>query len=1840
MGFNDYSNAQSRRENPQKDQKREKLLKLAEEFHKKYELQRAEVERVAKEKVWVIREETEEGVSEIQYIDKNGMPQYYITQNLNAARTINTDDLWVGGSLGLNRTGSGFTIGEWDGGGVRTTHQEFDGRVTQKDSPGSTSSHSTHVAGTLIAQGQVNTAHGMAYEANLDTYDWDDDNSEMATAAANGLTISNHSYGSKRGWYYNGWDWYWYGDISISTTEDYKFGFYDNSSQEWDQIAADAPGYLIVKSAGNDRIDDHVGGHYYWNGSDWTWSIATRDPDGGTDGYDCIDQQGVAKNVLTIGAVDDIIGGWTQPSDVIMSSFSSWGPTDDGRIKPDLVANGVDVFSTDDDADDDYRVLNGTSMSTPSVTGTLALLQDYYESLRGGFMSSATLKGLAINTANEAGPNDGPDYMFGWGLMNASGAADIITDDDANGGLIIEGILVDGETIDYTYYCDGVSDINVTMCWTDPPGTPTIPYLNPPNFMLVNNLDLTILDESSNKYYAWMLSPSNPAEAATHSHENWRDNVEVVNIQSPSAGYYTLRIDCDEVISGGQQAYALIVAGLSTPPAGTYCAARSNNEAEYISNVSMGDIDNTTDLSPGGYMNFTGLKTNILKGTSETITVTLGNYYTGDDVYVWVDWNQDGDFSDAGEDYSLGSPPYSTTITVPTTAITGYTTMRVRMVYSYSQSPCGNSNYGETEDYSIYVMGFPGLWTGEVDQYWYHSLNWDDRNVPTSLTDVTIPSGTPHQPTIGSGILTINAYCNDLTIQSGAVLTQTGTSTHKSFFHVSGNFNSDAGTFTQNSDYTFLYFEGSSSSSWDDDTEDDTYTMVRVEKTGNNYVNMWQDMTVKSFEIREGIFKIDAQWTLTVTGTTSFAFQVENGGVLTLTDETIDVTSGGVEFVDGSQADVSGGTIRCGGEFIVEANATYDIQFSGGTVEMYGSSTSQYIEDHDGNTKLYNLVINKSTGTCTINYGDLYLEKNLTINSGTLDTYNYDIYIGGDWTNNVGTSGFVEGTSRVIFNGGDYNQSCSNETFNELEINKPLGGDLRINGTSVTCAAYDWTAGAIVVLTGNFTANDLLDNAVQGTFLVNAGGTINLTNSGTSTYVDLKGDLHIFGGTMNVTGSVSWWPYQEDASIEMNGGVLDFTSCGITISNSYNLTSNITGGTIRIAGGFEGNRGDFTPAGGIVEFYGETNANFNQSNGCTLYSVNIDKASKEASNSNKAIVTSAGRIDKTIGEGKDNTISLISDILLTNDLDITSGSMTIGTHTLTIDGDCNIDGLMDVGATGNVLNHGLFELGTAGTLTITGGSFVNDRPYGTKAWQDMDGTFNLSAGLFEIMYNSIRLESSFVDNVTGGNIRTGHSFYAIYAGTFEPTGGTFEFTGTGGTPYIDCDAGNYFNDLNINSTVNYNLYANTEVRGNVIINNGSLSFNSIYADDYDMSCLGNVDINSGGTMSIGENSTLKLDDGSNLVVAAGGEIRVVGTAGNEAAVTRISTGAYNFSIYGSIAAQYATFEYMDASGVFLQYSATVDAGYPFNHCIFRNGAPSPSALLATNSTSNFTADDCYFENTEGNTQYNVWKNSSSGNITFNDYSGDFAGPEFEYDPNNQVFWGPVDVEMSLNVMLEGPYNGSDMNTDLNTLGLIPLSQPFNSIPSADWFYSGSESVASIPPNVVDWVLVKIKDANSAASSTSAPVVAVQAAFLLNDGSIVDLDGSDNLQFTGISYSSGLFPVVWHRNHLGVISANRMTRTGGVYTYDFTAAGSAYGDTNPGEKSLGGGVYGMYGGDASGSGLINSTDVLWWQNDAGLQNYLEGDINLDSQADNKDKNDFCVPNFGNKSQIPGSKSNDN
>ena len=228
------------------------------------------------------------------------------------------------------------------------------------------------------------------------------------------------------------------------------------------------------------------------------------------------------------------------------------------------------------------------------------------------------------------------------------------------------------------------------------------------------------------------------------------------------------------------------------------------------------------------------------------------------------------------------------------------------------------------------------------------------------------------------------------------------------------------------------------------------------------------------------------------------------------------------------------------------------------------------------------------------------------------------------------------------------------------------------------------------------------------------------------------------------------------------------------------------------------------------------------------------------------------------------------------------------------------------------------------------------------------------------------------------------------------------------------------------------------------------------------------------------------------------------------------------------------------------------------------------------------------------------ENAGYGEVLFNPW----------YDPANPPY------EVAIVVFLEGPFNGLDMNTDIHDV--LPLSQPYSGTP---WNYAGTESVTEIPANVVDWVLIELRDAPDAASATSGTMIAQLTAFLLNDGSVVGLDGLSNLRFNN-SITQQLFIVVWHRNHISVLSANPVTITGSVYNYDFsTSAGQAYG--TDAQKYLGSGIYGKKGGDANADGFVDLSDKTIWASQAGTRGYKSGDFTMDGQVNNPDKNDVWL-----------------
>ena len=232
------------------------------------------------------------------------------------------------------------------------------------------------------------------------------------------------------------------------------------------------------------------------------------------------------------------------------------------------------------------------------------------------------------------------------------------------------------------------------------------------------------------------------------------------------------------------------------------------------------------------------------------------------------------------------------------------------------------------------------------------------------------------------------------------------------------------------------------------------------------------------------------------------------------------------------------------------------------------------------------------------------------------------------------------------------------------------------------------------------------------------------------------------------------------------------------------------------------------------------------------------------------------------------------------------------------------------------------------------------------------------------------------------------------------------------------------------------------------------------------------------------------------------------------------------------------------------------------------------------------------------------------------------------------FWYVVGASVSggilahLNVFLSGPYSGGTMGTALRASGFIPLAQPYNDTP---WNYAGPESVGAIPADVVDWVLISLRTGTDAASE-----VARRAAFVKADGTVVDLDGTSDVQFEGLADGT-YYVVLDHRNHLSAmtdagVSAGVSVPCTGLYCFDFTST-TAFGTA--GQKDLGGGTFGLWSGDGNRDGSVSAFDFLnvWLPDNGSPAGYKYSDFNLDSNVTAFDFLQAWLPSNGQGSQVP-------
>lgn len=512
-----------------------KLQQLYDKSSSKRQNSKALAYKLASYNNWpVILKNEDDTFAELQFLTADNKPIYYSTSNEDAAISTRTNFLHNGGALGLNIEGQNMTVHVWDGGPASNTHEDLIGRISTNDgsSIGGNSNHALHVSGTISGQGlgTVNgkNSKGMAPQSVVLSHDWNNDISEAVNAAMNGMLLSNHSYGNL-----------------MSSVPDWYFGAYAYQALEWDELMSNAPYYLMVTSAGNDGNSN----------------FENQEPLEQNPYYDKLNGNTISKNNLVVANAQDAL---VRPNGIVMeaviNSSSSEGPTDDLRIKPDLTGNGSGLLSAYG-SDTSYASLSGTSMSSPNVCGSLLLLQQLSNEHNNHFFRAATLKGLALHTADDIA-SSGPDAITGWGLMNTKLAAETIL----NNGLsswISEERLEQGESFSITVQSDGTSPLMASISWTDPTGgyvnTSATPNNGTP--VLVNDLDLRIVQAGVSKN-PWKLTSATTNTNADGTDNN-TDPFERVDIDLAS-GEYEIVVTHKNILKNNNQRFSLVITGIAS----------------------------------------------------------------------------------------------------------------------------------------------------------------------------------------------------------------------------------------------------------------------------------------------------------------------------------------------------------------------------------------------------------------------------------------------------------------------------------------------------------------------------------------------------------------------------------------------------------------------------------------------------------------------------------------------------------------------------------------------------------------------------------------------------------------------------------------------------------------------------------------------------------------------------------------------------------------------------------------------------------------------------------------------------------------------------------------------------------------------------------------------------------------------------------------------------------------------------------------------------------------------------------------------------------------------------
>jgi hypothetical protein len=454
-------------------------------------------------------------------VDVDSGGSSFTTMNLESAKEVNVDILWAS-SYNLN--GEGMTIGLVDGGRVLETHVELDGRV-ENLSNSDYNKHATHVAGTLISSGvHLPESRGFAKNAHILTLDYQKLHFAEAVKEllSYGVLISNHSYG------FEGAD---------------GLGEYDGESRDFDKLISENPYVIAVLASGND-------GKKYKDDSDFKkWGIIK----GGAN----------SKNVITVASVNDDSGK--------ISNFSSRGPINGGRLKPDISLDGFNVLSTVvnkyDVDNDSYGRLYGTSMAAPGVTGAITLLSQRYKEINSANPRVDTIKAIIFNTAKDI-ENIGPDFKSGFGQLDALKAVKVIDSMGSSNSLVKLDNIRKNEHQKYRINSNKYQDFKVTLAWVDEVDSCS----NCANDALVNDIDIYLEnDETKEIIYPYTLDEFSPDKDAIMTKQNHKDPQEQIEALLKPANY------------------TLHIIGTKIP---------SVKNFTMVSNIALGDVETNIKIEP------------------------------------------------------------------------------------------------------------------------------------------------------------------------------------------------------------------------------------------------------------------------------------------------------------------------------------------------------------------------------------------------------------------------------------------------------------------------------------------------------------------------------------------------------------------------------------------------------------------------------------------------------------------------------------------------------------------------------------------------------------------------------------------------------------------------------------------------------------------------------------------------------------------------------------------------------------------------------------------------------------------------------------------------------------------------------------------------------------------------------------------------------------------------------------------------------------------------------------------------------------------------------------------